>query len=96
MPIRKPNRQARNLRKTMPEAERRLWARLRNKQLGSFRFRRQHSIGRYVADFVCLEARLVIELDGEQHGLDAAQAYDAARTAFIEREGWQVLRFWNR
>ena len=95
MPIRKPNRQARSLRRNMPEAERRLWARLRNKQLGGFRFRRQHSIGRYVADFACVEAKLVIELDGEQHGLDAAQAHDTARTAFMEREGWMVLRFWN-
>ncbi len=95
MPIRKPNPKARNLRKTMPEAERRLWVRLRNRQLGGFRFRRQHSIGRYVADFVCIEAMLVIELDGEQHGAEAAQTHDAARDAFMAHEGWQVVRFWN-
>ena len=96
MPIRKPHPKARNLRKTMPEAERRLWSCLRNRQLGGFRFRRQHCIGPYAADFACLEARLVIELDGEQHGEDAAMARDAARNAFMERDGWMVLRFWNR
>lgn len=79
----------------MPEAERRLWVRLRNRGLGGFRFRRQHTVGPYVADFACVEARLVIELDGEQHGLPDAQAHDVARNAFMEREGWLVLRFWN-
>ena len=79
----------------MPEAERRLWARLTNHQLGGFRFRRQHAIGPYVADFVSIEARLVIECDGEQHGADDALAHDAKRTAFMESEGWMVLRFWN-
>ena len=79
----------------MPEAERRLWARLRNHQLGNFRFRRQHSIGPYVADFASIEAMLVIECDGEQHGFDDARLHDAKRTAFMESEGWTVLRFWN-
>lgn len=95
MPIRKPHKRARNLRKTMPEAERRLWNRLRNHQLGGFRFRRQHTIGAYIADFACIEAMLVIECDGDQHGADEALAHDAKRTAFMEREGWAVLRFWN-
>ena len=80
----------------MPEAERRLWVRLRDRQLGNFRFRRQHTIGPYIADFACIEAMLVIECDGEQHGFDEALARDAKRTAFMESEGWMVLRFWNR
>ena len=96
MPIRRPHKRARNLRKTMPEAERRLWVRLRNHQLGGFRFRRQHTIGPYIADFASIEARLVIECDGEQHGFDDALIYDAKRDAFLESEGWRVLRFWNR
>ena len=95
MPIRRPHKRARTLRKRMPEAERRLWARLRNHQLGGFRFRRQHTIGPYIADFACVEARLVIECDGDQHGADDALIHDATRNAFMESEGWMVLRFWN-
>lgn len=96
MPIRTPHRKARALRKTMPEAERRLWVRLRERQLGNFRFRRQHTIGPYIADFACIEAMLVVECDGEQHGADGARAHDAKRDAFMEHEGWTVIRFWNR
>jgi len=95
MPIRKPHPNARKLRKDMPSAEKRLWYFIRRKQLGEFRFRRQHTIGPYIADFVCVEAKLVIELDGEQHGKDEATAYDQTRNAFMEREGWVVVRFWN-
>ncbi|MEQ8936756.1 MAG: DUF559 domain-containing protein [Amphiplicatus sp.] len=96
MPIRQPHPKARTLRKTMPEAERRLWVRLCDRQLGNFRFRRQHTIGPYIADFACIEAMLVIECDGDQHGFDDARVHDAKRDAFLEREGWMVLRFWNR
>lgn len=96
MPIRRPHKRARNLRKTIPEAERRLWNRLRDGHLGGFRFRRQHTIGPYVADFASIEARLVIECDGAQHGFEDALIHDAKRTAFMESEGWRVLRFWNR
>ncbi|WP_375203781.1 endonuclease domain-containing protein [Hyphococcus sp.] len=95
MPIRRPHRNARTLRQTMPEAERRLWARLRNRGLGGFRFRRQHTVGPYVADFACVEARLVIECDGEQHGFPDALKRDAARDEFMKKQGWIVLRFWN-
>ncbi len=80
----------------MPEAERKLWARLRNHQQDGWRFRRQHSIGPYVADFVCIEARLVVELDGGQHYEDPSLAYDRRRDAFMESEGWTVLRVNNR
>lgn len=96
MPIRKPHKRARNLRKTMPEAERRLWMRLSNRQLGGFRFRRQHTIGPYIADFACIEAMLVVECDGDQHGFDEFRAHDAKRDAYLTSQGWMVLRFWNR
>jgi len=94
MPIRKPHPNAKTLRKDMPSAERKLWARIRNKQLGGYRFRRQHTIGPYIADFACVETKIVIELDGDQHSFDDG-ARDAKRDAFIEGEGWRVLRFWN-
>jgi very-short-patch-repair endonuclease len=79
----------------MPPAEQRLWFFLRRKQLGGFRFRRQHTIGPYITDFACVEARIVIELDGEQHGFDEAAARDGRRDAFLDAQGFQVLRFWN-
>ncbi len=59
------------------------------------RFRRQHTIGAFIGDFVCLEAKLVIEIDGDQHGRGEAPVRDARRDASIEGEGFQVLRFWN-
>ncbi|OYU15493.1 MAG: hypothetical protein CFE37_05040 [Alphaproteobacteria bacterium PA4] len=81
------------MRQVMPEAEARLWHRLRDRRLMGHKFRRQHSIGAYVADFACVAARLVIELDGSQHA--RAEAADARRTAVLNGEGWTVLRFWN-
>ncbi len=84
---------ARKLRRRSTDAERRLRHYLRNRQLAGFKFRRQEVIGDYVADFVCLEAKLIIEADGGQH--TEQQAADAARTAELERKGFRVLRFWN-
>ena len=81
------------LRQTMPDAEIRLWHQLRNRRLMGHKFRRQHSIGPFIADFACVAARLVIELDGSQHA--GAEAADARRTAFLNAQGWTVLRFWN-
>ncbi len=81
---------AQDLRHNLTDAERRLWARLRDSQIG-VRFRRQEPIGDYIADFVARRARLVVELDGSQHTEDA----DAARTAYLESRGYRVLRFWN-
>lgn len=95
MPVRRPHKRARNLRKTIPEAERRLWVRLCNHQLGGFRFRRQFPIGRYIADFACVEAMLVIECDGAQHDFEAVRAHDLRRDAQLASEGWTVLRFAN-
>ncbi len=87
------NDYARELRNNATEAERRLWSRLRRRQLGGVKFRRQHTIGRYVCDFVCLEAAIIVELDGSQHVLQAP--YDASRDAFLRSSGFRVLRFWN-
>ncbi|MBY0519045.1 MAG: DUF559 domain-containing protein, partial [Sphingomonas sp.] len=73
------------------DAERRLWYFLRRQQLGGHKFRRQYPLAGYVADFVCVSARLVVELDGGQH--DAV--VDATRTAYLERLGYRVYRVWN-
>ncbi len=69
-----------------------LWSRLRRKQLG-FKFKRQHSIGRYIADFYCCEGKLIIEVDGSQHM--ERKEYDADRTLYFESLGLRVIRFWN-
>ena len=81
------------LRTTQTDAEKRLWRSLRNRQIGGAKFRRQVSIGPYIVDFLCHDAALVIELDGGQHA-DRVD-HDARRTAFLEKEGYRVLRFWN-
>ncbi len=88
-------RHARELRSAMTRHESALWARLRRRQLGGLRFRRQHPIPPYVADFCCVEHRLVVELDGSQHSDDAQKAHDADRTEAMRREGYRVLRFSN-
>ncbi|MCI1016369.1 endonuclease domain-containing protein [Herbaspirillum sp. C7C2] len=82
---------AKQLRKTMTEAEQRLWHRLRGQQL-DVKFRRQHPFENYVLDFVCLERRLVIEVDGAQH---VGNQDDENRTAKLNQAGFTVLRFWN-
>ena len=84
---------ARRLRRDKTKAEAVLWRAVRGRKLGGFKFRRQVPIDRYFADFACLEARLVVELDGGRHG--DAVAYDAARTEVLEQAGFTVLRFWN-
>ncbi|MFT4178192.1 MAG: DUF559 domain-containing protein [Thermomonas sp.] len=87
------NLRQRELRQNMTEAEVRLWQALRNRRLLGMKFRRQHRIGPFFVDFVCLEMRLIVELDGSQH-LDR-HGYDANRTRYLERNGFRVLRFWN-
>ncbi|MDA1324213.1 MAG: endonuclease domain-containing protein [Proteobacteria bacterium] len=84
---------ARRLRKTPTDAEIRLWSRLRYQQLDGRRFRRQHPMGRYVVDFVCLAEKLIIEVDGGQHAIPSAN--EDARTLFLEKEGFRIVRFWN-
>jgi very-short-patch-repair endonuclease len=83
----------RNLRNAPTDAEYRLWQRLRNRQIENCKFRRQHPLGDYIADFVCLERKVIVELDGSQHA--GAADYDAMRTKFLESAGFIVLRFWN-
>ena len=83
----------RKLRNTSTDAERKLWQHLRGRQFGDCKFRRQHPFGDFIVDFVCLERRLVIELDGGQHA--RATRYDAPRTKALEQAGFTVLRFWN-
>jgi very-short-patch-repair endonuclease len=85
---------ARELRRSMPPTERRLWHHVRAKQVNEARFRRQVAIDPYIADFACLDLKLIIELDGSQHS--DAIAYDEARTQLLERLGFRVLRFSNR
>ena len=82
---------AQKLRRETTDAERKLWWALRYEQTG-WRFRRQFPIPPYIVDFACVEARLVVEADGGQHA-DADE--DVVRDAFLRREGWRVLRFWN-
>ena len=87
------NESARRLRKNPTEAEKRLWSVLRKRGLEGARFRRQAPLGRYIVDFLCLDARLVVEVDGGQHAIEAAR--DAERTRWLESQGFRVLRFWN-
>jgi len=83
---------ARCLRRNMTDAEHRLWFHLRNRALLGFKFRRQAPIGPHIADFVCAERQLIVEVDGGQHGACVA---DAVRTRALQAEGYRVLRFWN-
>jgi len=77
----------------MTNAERLLWQHLRNRELGGYKFRRQRPIGPYIVDFVCLEKKLVVEVDGGQH---AGQVeLDTKRSGYLKEKGYQVLRFWN-
>ena len=89
------NEAARTLRRNQTDAERKLWHHLRDRRLDGWKFRRQHSVGPYVLDLYCAEAKLVAELDGGQHDFDAHRAHDEARTAYLERQGLKVIRFWN-
>ncbi len=84
---------ARKLRKNMTDAERLLWRYFRNRQLGGYKFRRQRPIGSYIVDFVCLEKKLVVEVDGGQHA--GQLELDAKRSGYLEDKGYRVLRFWN-
>ena len=86
---------AKSLRRNQTDVERKLWYLLRDRRFGGFKFRRQQPIGPYVVDFVCFDKRLIVELDGSQHGGDEAMIYDARRTAFLESQGFRVVRFWN-
>ncbi len=86
---------ARQLRRRETHAERLLWKALKHMPVEGSHFRRQVPIGRYVVDFACLAARLVIEVDGARHGAAANSRRDQVRTAWLESQGYRVLRFWN-
>ncbi|MBW6420568.1 endonuclease domain-containing protein [Rhizobium sp. XQZ8] len=86
---------ARRMRKVLTEAELKLWNELRAHRLMGLSFRRQLPIAGYIADFACPARKLIIELDGSQHGEDSGATYDAIRTAHLEKLGWTILRFWN-
>ena len=86
-------RYARRLRRDQTDAERKLWSRLRDRRLYGARFRRQHPIGPFIADFCCTTAKLIVELDGGQHALQKRS--DAERTAFLAGQGYRLIRFWD-
>ncbi|HEX2591208.1 MAG TPA: endonuclease domain-containing protein [Rhizomicrobium sp.] len=86
---------ARKLRRAETASEHKLWQHLRRKQIHDVRFRRQFTLGPYIVDFVCLRAKLVIEVDGFSHTTIEQIDYDEKRTRWLNREGYQVLRFWN-
>ena len=79
----------------MTRAEIILWEHLRRHAINGLRFRRQHPIGPYIADFACLTAKLIVEVDGATHWTEEAQAYDQRRRAYLERQGWRELRVSN-
>lgn len=85
------NPHAKRLRRDMTDAERKLWSVLRNRQLDDAKFKRQWTLGPYIVDFCCIEARLVVEVDGGQH----SEEIDAPRTRALEAMGYRVIRFWN-
>ena len=84
---------ARELRKNPTEAERKLWAHLRLRKIGGYKFRRQHPLGPFIVHFVCEEKRLIVEVDEGQH--DEKRFYDAKRDKWLEEKGFKVIRFWN-
>ena len=93
-----PNKQrsnAKKMRRVMTDAELKLWNELRAHRLMGMGFRRQVPIGPYIADFACAEHSIIIEVDGSQHGNDAAAMYDEVRSEYLRSRGWTVLRFWN-
>ncbi|GIW56610.1 MAG: hypothetical protein KatS3mg082_3014 [Nitrospiraceae bacterium] len=86
---------AREMRHAPTDAEQRLWYFLRDRRLGGYKFRRQHPVGNFIADFACIEGRLIVELDGGQHAELFQQEKDIVKTRFFEERGFRVVRFWN-
>ena len=84
---------ARALRKNLTDAEKLLWRHLRDRQLDGCKFRRQHPIGKFIVDFVCVEKKLVIEVDGGQHATKVEA--DLQRSEYLRKKGYSTLRFWN-
>ncbi|HAH08561.1 MAG TPA: DNA methyltransferase, partial [Alphaproteobacteria bacterium] len=86
---------AKSFRRRLSSAEAILWSRLKGRQFFGLHVRRQHPIGPYIADFACGQLMLVIELDGDQHGLDENRRHDEARDDFIREQGWRIVRIGN-
>ena len=86
---------ARELRKNSTIQERRLWNILKNRQFHNLKFKRQQPIGNYIVDFICKEAKIIIEVDGGQHNEKENIELDKIRTEFLESKGYKVIRFWN-
>jgi very-short-patch-repair endonuclease len=82
---------AKHMRREPTEAEARFWHYARDRGIGGMKFRRQVAVGPYIADFLCTEHSLIVEIDGGQHG----EARDGQRDAFLTSAGYRVLRFWN-
>ena len=87
---------ARALRRNESDSEQKLWRLLHSRRLAGAKFRRNHPIGPYFADFCCIKAKLIIELDGGQHAEDAQFALDLRRTAYLQSHGFKGIRFWNQ
>ena len=83
---------ARVLRKGATEAEKVIWEKLRRKNIKGLKFRRQHPVGKYIVDFICLEKKLIVEIDGGQH---SGNKEDLVRDEWLKREGYKVVRIWN-
>jgi very-short-patch-repair endonuclease len=86
---------AKVLRRRQTDAEEKVWAVLRSRQFIDLKFRRQHPVGDYIVDFVCLDEKLIIEIDGGQHNEKQMIDKDEARQKWLEGEGFRVIRFWN-
>jgi adenine-specific DNA-methyltransferase len=86
---------ARALRRDQTDAERKVWRLLHSRRFAGAKSRRNHPIGNFFADFCCLKARLVVELDGGQHADEAQTAHDRRRTVYLTSQGFKVIRFWN-
>ena len=86
---------AKSLRKRSTDVEQHLWSHLRAGRFEGIKFRRQHPIGQYIVDFVCLERKLIIELDGGHHALPEEMLKDKQRNGWLEDEGYTVVRFWD-
>ncbi len=86
---------ARKLRQSQTDAEKALWARLKNKQVEGVKFRRQQPLGSYIGDLVSFERKIIVEVDGGQHNEREARERDEQRAAWLKERGYQVLRFWN-
>ena len=89
-------KRAKILRRDLTDAEYRLWYHLKSKGLDGYHFRKQHPIGPYIVDFVCVKHKLVVEVDGGTHTSDEAIAHDRKRTAYLNDLGWSILRFFEK